>query len=234
MKHILSLTASLLILAAPFAFADEKAIIKEIPVSKFTVVECTLPCDIKYTQGSESFKISAPQNVLDHLVVAVNEGKMKICLDKTKLFNFEDVKVWVSSKMLSEIIINGTIDFEAESGIKTDTFKANLNGASDLKIVGLYAKSASITSNGSAEIDIENAYCGKLETKINGTGDCEIEGLECEKLEVTVNGAGGSKIEGHAKEAKLTINGVGGINAKKLKADFMSTAVNGIGSISRE
>jgi len=234
MKHLLSLIASLLILATTSAFAKENAVIKEIPVAKFTIVECTLPCDIKYTQGPESFKISAPQKLLDHLVVAVNDGKMKICLDKTKLFNIDDVEVWISSKKLTEIIINGSIEFEAETGIKTDEFKVSLNGAADLEINGLYADNASITASGAADIDIDNAKCGKLETKINGTGDCEVKGLECERLEVTVNGAGGSKVEGHAKEAKLTINGVGGIDAKKLKADFISTAVNGIGSISRE
>jgi len=92
-------------------------------------VDCTLPCDIKYTQGPESFKISAPQNILDHLVAAVTEEKLKICLDRTKLLNLEGIKIWMSSANLTEVKINGTIDFEAEEGIETNSFIANLNGS---------------------------------------------------------------------------------------------------------
>jgi len=233
MRRIILFVAVCIALAAQSAFAEDKNITKEIQVSKFTVIECTLPCDIKYTQGPESFKISAPQNILDHLVVAINDGKMKLCLDKTKWFNFDGVKVWISSRKLNEISINGAIEFEAESGIKTDSLIVNLNGASELEIAGLVADSASICSNGTADIEIDDVKCAKLETKINGAGDCKVKGIECESLEVTVNGTGGSTVEGYTKQAKLTINGVGGINAKKLKADFITTSVNGIGSISR-
>jgi len=234
MKKILILAASLLVLAAPSVSAEKKEITKKITVSEFTAIDCNLPSDIEYVQGPASFKVVTTQKSLDHLVVTVKpNGELKICFDKTKLLNTDDIKIWISSETLNEINLNGNINFEIK-GLDTDDLTANLNGASELEIEGLSADNAVITANGAASLEIKKAECEKLETKINGAGDCEIEDVECNKLVVTVNGAGGSTVSGHAKEALLTINGVGGIDAQDLKADTLDTSVNGIGKITRD
>lgn len=227
------LAASLLILAVPSVFAGKTYITKDIKISEFTSIECSLPCDIEYVQGPASFRISATQDILDHLVAAVSDGKLQICLDKTKIFNMGEIKVWISSTKLNEIEVNGSIDVNIKN-LETDTFDANMNGTAELNIDGFTAKSACINANGASSTDVKKATCGTLDMRLNGAGDCDLTAIECNNLIVKVNGAGGCDIEGHAKNADLTINGVGGIDIKKFNADTLTTAVNGIGKISRD
>jgi len=233
MRKFALIIAAALLFAAPSAFAEKTYVTKTVSVVDFTSVDCSLPCEIEYVSGEPSFKITATQDVLDHLVAAVSENTLKICLDKTKIFNMGNIKVWISSPKLKEITINGSIDFKALNGIVTDTFDATLNGASELNIKGLSANDAVVSANGAASMEIDSASCKHLEVSLNGAGDCDLKNVDCGTLDLTVNGAGGCDVDGHVKQANLTVNGVGGIDARKLNADAMNSAVNGIGKISR-
>lgn len=213
-----AITSILILCGLTCAFAqgrlDINYIDKDIPVEAFDAVECNIPCDLEYTAGEPSFFIHVPDKVEEHLLVTVKDKKLVITLDKTKLYKFGAIKVKVSAPSLNEVELNGAVKFNAPEGLETESFKAQLNGASRLDMDGLSAKEVSITANGTANIVVKGADCGNIAVTVNGAGDCELEGV--------------------CSAADLTVNGVGSIKATELRAATVNSAVNGVGSIKRK
>lgn len=214
MKRTL-LIATAALLAFLSASAEDELVTKTFEVDDFKAIECSIPCEVKYSSSDKGLTVTANKKVLDNLSTLVDkDGKLTISLDKIKFYKLGGMKIYISSENLEKIELNGAVDFESEKGIDTESIDINLNGAAKMEINGLSAYGAAINANGSSSI--------------------KIKGIECEDIKVTVNGAGGCTLEGHAEKADLRINGVGGINIKEFTADKISEQVNGIGSISRK
>jgi len=211
MKKII---AALILVGACVHASAKDVVTRTLPVKDFTGIECNIPCEIEYTVGAANFSVTMPEKLEGHLVAEVKNGLLTIELDKATSFKFGKVSIRLSSSDLSKVKLNGAVDLEIDSKISPDAFEATLNGASDLEIHGLDADSVTISSNGSAEINVENLVCESIKVTVNGTGDCELEGF--------------------ARNADLTVNGVGGIDIKKLKTENMNSAINGLGKISRD
>jgi len=215
MKKTLFITLFSALLSSAIACADDdaKLITKTISVEDFTAIECSIPCEIEYSSGEKSISVTADQKILDNLLTKVKDGKLTISMDKVKIYNFGKMEIRISSENIEKITLNGSVDFESDGGIDTESIEINLNGAAKMELDGLTAYSAAINANGPSSIEIEKIDCDNISVSMNGTGGCELEG--------------------HAKKANLTVNGIGGIDIKKFTADELTSAVNGIGKISR-
>ena len=114
--------------------------------------------------------------------------------------------------------------FTSKSSISTPAITVYVTAPSieDIKIYG------------AATITLEKDIIQKrnLNIEINGLGDLEAESLEINNLTVTINGTGDLDIDRATctGNAKLTVNGVGDINAN-VKCANAKTTVNGAGDI---
>jgi len=214
MKRIFIIALSFALLSSTLAFAEKNLTTKTIAIDDFKAFECSIPCEIEYSSGEKALAVTADQKILDNLKTVVKDGKLTISLEKVKFYNLGDMKICLSSENIEKITLNGSVKFESDKGINTESIEINLNGAAKMELDSFEAYSAAINANGASSVDIEN--------------------IECDNISVSMNGAGGCELEGHAKKAKLTVNGVGGIDIKKFTADELTSAVNGIGKISKD
>lgn len=182
-------------------------------VADFSTIVCEGSYDINYVIGDSYLKISAPENVIEHIVANVENGVLKVGTDGTKFRNLKNVTVIVKSPALDKIVVDGAADVAAP--------QIRSNGTFDLEI------------NGAADIDIDSLEADNINVTINGAGDLDMEGLQTGGLKVEINGAGDVKAWGRAHSANFTINGAGSIDAKRLDCPDINTNRNGIGKVYR-
>ncbi len=196
--------------------ASDNFITKDYPVDVFRSIRTDIPCDVTYTDGEPFLSISAPDNVLEYVSVEDRNGELVLSLPKAslKFKKMKEIRVTVSSPMLSGLTINGAGDFDAPSGIVTDSFNAVVSGAADMDIEGLKCDGlAKIVVNGAGDIDLGKVECGSLKVEINGAGDCNVAG--------------------HAGDAVFTVNGAGDVDICNFSADNLQTRINGVGKVKR-
>lgn len=196
--------------------ASDNYITKDYPVDLFSSIRTDIPCDVTYTDGQPFLSISAPDNVLEYVSVENRNGELVLSLPRAslKFKKMKGIRVTVSSPMLNGLTINGAGDFDAPSGIVTDSFNAVVSGAADMDIDGLKCDGiARIVVNGAGDIDLEKVECGSLKVEISGAGDCTVEG--------------------HAGDADFTVNGAGDVDIHDFSADNLQTRINGVGNVRR-
>lgn len=196
--------------------ASDNCITKDYNVDAFSAIRADIPCDVTYSDGQPFLSISAPDNVLEYVSVENSNGELVLSLPVTslKFKNMKGISVTVSSPMLNGLTISGAVDFDAPSGIVTDSFNAVVSGAADMEIDGLKCDGlAEIVVNGAGDIDLEKVECGSLKIEIRGAGDCTVEG--------------------HAGDADFTVNGVGDMDIVNFSADNLQTRINGVGNVRR-
>lgn len=66
---------------------------------------------------------------------------------------------------------------------------------------------------------------------MSGAGETTITHMSGDALEVELSGAGGLKADGSVKSLKLTLGGVGSVDARNLHAENVDARVGGVGSV---
>lgn len=212
--------------------ASENYITKTYTVQDFDAISCSVVCEMVYTDGATALTIEAPDNILEHIIVAVNEdGRLKIDTDGSRFVKLsKDIVLTISSPKLKAIDLNGKVDFSAPGIIKANDLDISINGAGDLEIHELEANAVGIEVNGAADSRIALVKCSKLDVEINGAGDCDISGKMGE-VAVEINGAGDCTLSGEAGSSNVSINGAGDIDVSNLKTDKMKSSTNGVGKV---
>lgn len=187
---------------------------RNIPVARFDALVIKGAYDIHYSIGEPSLSITASDKLMEHLIAGVKDGVLTISTDGSRIRNWKNVDIYVSSWSLNSITCNGAMDFEANNGISAENFTLTVDGAADIEIDGLKAeKSASIS--------------------ISGAGDIDIERLDTKTLKLSVNGAGDAEVSGKADSADISISGAGSVDIQELFCPVVNTSRNGFGSIKR-
>ncbi len=208
-------------------------VMKEIDLKAFKSLTINLPVDVVYTPGDAKVLIVAKSKHIDHILVRQGEdGAVVIESDDRKIRFWSETKIYVGSKYLNELKLNGSQEFDCRGTIVSrDGFSLNLNGASDVEIFGIDADWTEITCNGAADFELHNLKSDEVSIKVNGAGDMELHGIRAKTLDAKINGAGDIDLEGEADTVTLSINGAGSIDASHLRAKIVRPNVKGIGSI---
>ncbi|MGM9792280.1 MAG: GIN domain-containing protein [Candidatus Cryptobacteroides sp.] len=194
---------------------SSEIVTKTINVKNFNTLVCSIPADVVYEYGDSNVVISASEKVMQHILVVQEEETLTMKMDVKTLKGLKDIKVYVTSRHLNAIELNGAVDFVCKNGIKArGDFSIVANGAADVEINGLKADKVNIACNGAADVDL-------LE-------------LKCDEITVVANGAADVCLAGRTSLADLTINGAGDMDITELQADKVLSAVHGLGSISRK
>lgn len=208
-------------------------VMKEIDLKAFTSLTINLPVDVVYTPGDSKVLIVAKAKHIDHILVRQgDDGAVVIESDDKKIRFWSETKIYLGSKYLNELKLNGSQEFDCRGTIVSrDGFSLNLNGASDVEIFGIDADWTEITCNGAADLELHSLKSDDVTIKVNGAGDMDLHGIRAKRVDAKINGAGGIDLEGEADTVTLSINGAGSIDASHLRAKIVRPNVRGIGSI---
>ncbi len=221
MKNAKSMVAGLMMVLSVMcsfsAMADEgrRKVSRTFDLEKFEAIEVNVPCDIEYiSSGTPALRMLANSDaVIDAVQVEVIDGVLIIKWEQP-IRRFGSLKLYVESRYLNSLKVNGAGDFEALKCVSSnDEFKLQINGSGDVDIHSLSAK---------------NLYI-----KINGASDTEIAGLRCDLIDLQINGAGDCDLEGKTDVLNVKINGAGDVDVSDLQVGQMNTAIRGAGNIER-
>lgn len=178
---------------------------------EFNFIDSEGAYDIEWTKGPECVSVSAPDELLHHLVVKSEGGKLLLTTDGSKIKNWKNVKVHASSPALCGLNIKGAVDFAANDVTCDGDFDITVSGAADLKIKGLKAGDVKLVVNGAGDMEIDNMDCGTVDVIVNGAGNIELAG-NCDSVNAEINGAGEIDIKHLSyKDSSLSRNGIGRI-----------------------
>ena len=194
--------------------ASKTIIEKTYDVDRFDRIECAGSFDIDYSAGKHYLNISAPDNLLEHIIVETENGCLKIKMDRSfKIINLQKMQVTVHCPELNGVSISGAGDFKAVDGIKADDLKVQISGAGDFDANGIKADKLSISVSGAGDINAGNIDCKEVSARLSGAGDIELSGK--------------------TGTAEISISGAGDIDIRNLKSDNTDTRISGAGKVYR-
>ncbi len=201
-------------------------------VASFSVVDVSnsidLDIDVNET-GSQGVTLSGYKNILEHIKTNVSGDTLYIYTTKhTDFENDDDIKVTVSTKQLSGLLISGASDAEIKGDIKGDHFLMKVSGAGDVKIAQAHVNSFIATISGAGDLEVNDGTAGNAEYKVSGAGDVSADKFVTNTCKATVSGAGGMDLNVQQKlDAK--VSGTGSITY--VGSPSVTSSVSGVGSI---
>jgi hypothetical protein len=197
-----------------------------IQLNPFTQIETNGGFEIELIQGSQEFiDIEAPKDDIGYLRTDINEGKLRIWIDKSIQLNKFTLKIHF--KNLKEIVINGGVSLKSNKEIKAKDLSIKVFGGAEINLpINCSVFSVNLSGGTSAE------FTGKTinaKFALNGAGKIEALKLIADSVKVDIAGAGYAEVYA-SKAVDASITGVGSIqyagNPSKVKSD-----IAGMGSI---
>lgn len=189
---------------------------KVYDMKEFNSIRCDIPADITFTQGDPFVKIVTRESILGAISVnSDDEGHLIISReDGRTLKNVKKLEIAISANNLTDVTLNGAVDFSAEGPVSFGDFNLLSSGASDIEFESLKAANVSLV--------------------INGTGDIGIDTIDCESLSIQINGAGSCEVsDGWAGNASATIRGAGEVDLSDMSVGNFNYAVKGAGDVKK-
>ena len=229
------LTAPAFPFAKPhFAANINAADISDRHLSGYNAVELGGSFDVYITQGStESVKVEAPSDVINHIITEVSGGVLKI-YNKYDSWNWgswwghhKKIVVYVSAKALNAVSISGSGDIFFKDGlsgnslrlkisgsgdmlgkVNVKTLESSISGSGDMKLSG-NSESSTVSVVGSGDFTARNLVTVKSAVRISGSGDAEINASD--RIDAAVVGSGDVRYTGSAKNVSKSKSGSGDI-----------------------
>ena len=171
---------------------DYGPIEKEVrEVSDFDRIEVSHGIDVLLTMGKqEQLEVSAPEDLLEHLVTEVKGGKLKIYYDRS--FNWSnDTKVYLTARKLEEIITSGGSDLTGENLLKAKSLDLKASGGSDIRLE-LSVRNLDVKISGGADVTLKgNAERLRADT----SGGSDLKAFDLVVQEADLESSGGSDIK---------------------------------------
>lgn len=181
---------------------------RNVPV--FTAVDVSGAYEVQIVaQKEQSVEIEGDDNLLPLIKTEVKDGVLEVSNEKS-LSTRNKLRLRISVQQLNGIETSGLSDIAA-TNIKSDEFKIETSGASELKISG-EAKAVSIHSSGAGKIDAKELHAEKA--NVSTSGAAEVEVYATEELAADVSGAGNVDYYGNPKTVKEDKSGAGTVTKK--------------------
>ena len=179
-------------------------------VPAFTKVDITGAYEVEIVaQKEQSVEIEGDDNLLPLIKTEVRNGVLEIGNEKS-ISTKNKLRVRISVQQLDGIETSGASNIVA-TNVKSDDFKIDSSGASQLKVSG-ETKSVSIDSSGAGAIDTKDLHAEKVNVHSSGAATAEVYATE--ELAAHVSGGGSVDYYGNPKNVKEEKSGAGAINKK--------------------
>ncbi|HVW13778.1 MAG TPA: head GIN domain-containing protein [Mucilaginibacter sp.] len=229
---IRSMLALLFVAGTSYAFAQR---VEDRHLSGFTAIDVGGPYDVQLTQGNtESVKVQAPDEVMDHIITEVVNGTLKIYNKHDDGFHWNDlfghhrkVLVYVTAKTVNSIVVSGSGDVAFRDGIHSDkmtlrvsgsgdvngrlevkALEVGISGSGDVNISG-HAETSAVRVSGSGDYKAHNLITSNTDVHVSGSGDASI--YASNKVDASVSGSGDIRYAGNPKSVYKSKSGSGDI-----------------------
>jgi hypothetical protein len=167
---------------------------EERPVSGFNAVVLTGTGDLRIEVGThESLKIEADDNVLPKIRSDIENGKLKIGLERGfSVHTRTPIRYWLTVKELKEVGLSGS-GTVSTAALQADAMDVHLSGSGEIRFDQLTGNRVVSRISGSGYILIP----GKVDSQdvhISGSGDYKAEDLQSRTASVSISGSGDSKL----------------------------------------
>lgn len=200
MKANLFITALALMLSVTLcplrAQSKNKVTVREDKVDHFSSIRMESVGEIVFTQSDHcSLRIEGPEESMQKITVEVKNQTLIIGY-KEKSNNVKKVKYYLSAPLLSLVELTGVGSFNCNEPLNMGDLKIAMEGVGN--------------------INIDDLNCKKLEVAFEGVGKVNIH-VKCQELIAKAEGVGHMTLSGEAGTARISKEGIGGVNTRKLK-----------------
>lgn len=246
MKKIAFVFAAALLMVATASCSEEwfpfhvmygngTSVEQEIDVHDFNAIKVLGSMDVYFTQGPESVKLTADENLAEYYDIASESGTL--CVSNRKGYTLHHkarTYLTVSAPELNKVNIYGSGDCDIRGAVKTaDDFFLNISGSGDINAGGIECKMLSVKITGSGDIEINSVACNAASLSVMGSGNIEVESMTSTALSLTISGSGDANVGcNNAGDITVHITGSGDVNLWGT-ANSLETKINGSGKIDR-
>lgn len=183
-------------------------------VGNFQQIEVAGSYDVEVRTGANvSVSAKGGQNILDHTVVEVSDGKLLIHPEKTSGFfsigRNGHATFIVTVPQLSAASMAGSGDVKVDH-IQGEAFEGKIAGSGSLSLASLDVQELKLSIAGSGDAKAGAGKAKSAEYDIAGSGDIDAGGLQTQDTKVSIAGSGGLKA--HAVgTAQVSIMGSGDV-----------------------
>ena len=162
-------------------------------LSGFTGVKTSTAIDIYLTQGNSfSVVVEADNNLLEYIETEVDNGVLKVYVDKVNITKSEKKVVHVTMKEIDLIKASSAGDVIGQTPVKAEELKISTSSAGDVKLeVHVGKLYLSTSSSGDITLKGEAEY---LEASTSSAGDIKAYELTVKEADVSASSAGDVKI----------------------------------------
>ena len=180
-------------------------------------IESNGSTDIEFRQGSPSFKLYAPEDMIEYIDLTVENGTLIISnyYPGNRIGSIKS-KLVITYPDIDKFISGGTANIEIKN-LKTNDLTIVSNGVGDIECESIECQYLTATTSGTGDIDIKDLKCTALALMTQGTGD-----IKCSNLDVagaigaTTEGTGDIELSGKCYDFHSNKMGTGDINSKNL------------------
>jgi hypothetical protein len=246
MRSLTKILLAAILLSAPvFTYAkahpSEETVFSKIEdrhLSGFNALDLAGSFDVYITQGStESVKVEAPDNIIDHIITEVSGGVLKVYNKNDNGFRWGDlfgnhkkIAVYVVVKDVNSIGLTGSGDVFFREGIHTNTLRLRVSGSGDMSGT-VDAKTVETSISGSGDVKL-SGRADNSTVSVGGSGDYSGRNLVTINTAVRVSGSGDASVNA-SNRVDASISGSGDIRYTG-GAKSVSSSKSGSGDIGRD
>lgn len=180
-------------------------------LSNISGVELTMPGMLYIEMGSsETFRIEAEDNLLEHIQTDVQAGRLVIrTREGVNLQATRPIKYYLTVKELDTILVSSSGDVEA-GDLQSETFKATSTSSGNISIGKLDCTSLRVEISSSGDISISELMGESTSVRISSSGDVEIGGGQVQQQDIDISSSGkyrAGELESANAEVNLTSSG---------------------------
>lgn len=181
---------------------------RDVPAFKALDISGAYDVEI-VVQKEQSLELEGDDNLLPLIKTEVNNGVLSI--NNEKSFSTKNkLRVRISVPNLEGISTSGASDIVA-SDVKSQDFKIDMSGASNLQISGETYK-LDVDLSGAGEVDAKDLHARIVSVHSSGAANADV--YASEELRADVSGAGNVNYYGDPKTVKEDTSGAGTISKK--------------------
>ena len=213
---------------------------KKVKVGKFDGISTATSIDVAYTQtsGSQDIEVYAPDNLMEYVKVAVEDGMLKVRFkdkDSKKGLSIKGehkTEVRVSAPAVHQLLTSSNGDIILKNGLQTEgevTMKSSSNG--DIEGSRIVCGTLMVGTSSNGDITLKDVKCTLVDADASSNGDITIEDLKADAVEADASSNGDVDLSGVCRSAKFSASSNGDVEAKNLKADVVVAKASSTGDV---
>ncbi|MDO6390711.1 head GIN domain-containing protein [Pontibacter sp. BT731] len=197
-------------------------------VSGFKGIDVSGGFAVEVTQsGKEGVRIEAQENLLNSIKTEVKNGVLHI-YTSDNISTSKGLKAYVSIKELNMLDISGGVKVKGNSTFKSDAFKMDLSGGSNVTLA-LNTKKLTADMSGASKVMLTGRAD---EVRMDLSGASKVDAAELEASNVYLEASGASNVKVYAKK-ELSVNASGATKVAYKGDPSVSSNVSAAAKISK-